>query len=508
MLKFSRQLSSLLSNTVRFSVRHLISLLLSLHCTSMLAGPWVDTDDLWLRQDIELLADAGIIKSPITTYPLMWSNIAKDIDHTNIEDVPTPYKESYWRVKKKIQQAFKNLARKELRFSASSSPVALRSFGSQPREEFELSAIGAGISQNWAWKTQLTYVTDPLDGDEIRPDGSYLSSVWGNWVLSAGWVDKWWGPSWNSAHLVSNNARPFPALMLQRNYASPFESDWLAWIGPWSLDTFFGQLDDDRFVDNPYILGASITFKPIQTLEIGLRRTAQWGGEGRPTSVSSLIDLVFGRDNCGSDGISCENNINEPGNQIAGIDIKWRLFEDSPFSLYTSIVGEDEAGYLPAKKVYQLGLTSNLSLGGTQWRYFIEYSDTSITDGQFDILYEHHIYRTGYRYNQLSIGSTYDNDSETIVLGIMTQLDHAHALSLSIQHLDLNQNAGQPDDRQNHTLSNNGYKGVVLNASWRFDLQNHGDITTQVKLFDEVQENEQFLDEHLVISLDWRYPLR
>ena len=48
------------------------------------AAPWVEPTDLALRNDIQLLADSGIITAPVTTYPLMWNAIKDDIMSANI----------------------------------------------------------------------------------------------------------------------------------------------------------------------------------------------------------------------------------------------------------------------------------------------------------------------------------------------------------------------------------------------------------------------------------------
>lgn len=43
------------------------------------AAPWVDVSDIYLRADIQALADAGVITVPVNTYPLMWSGIGSDL---------------------------------------------------------------------------------------------------------------------------------------------------------------------------------------------------------------------------------------------------------------------------------------------------------------------------------------------------------------------------------------------------------------------------------------------
>jgi len=399
-------------------MHHLINKLVCLVVFSMgtytvSAEPWIDVRDVWLRTDIESLSDIGIITVPITTYPLMWSSIVKDFDNTEIEDVPELYKPAFWRVKKLMRKAFWKHSSQIVRLSAASSTQVLRAFGDVSREKAEISARRYNMTDDWAWNIEVTYNLDPYDGDNVRLDGSYLATVLGNWNISVGAVERWWGPSWDSANLVSNNARPTPALMLQRNYSDYFDYDWLNWVGPWSLNAFIGKLDDERKIENANLIGMSVSFKPLDGLEIGLRRSAQWGGEGRPEDISSFFNLLIGRDNCGSDGISCTGDSNEPGNQLAGIDIRWRLPLETPANVYFSAIGEDEANYMPAKRIYQVGISSVIEMAEVPWKWYLEYSDTAVWNDRFNIAYEHHIYRTGYRYHGMSIGSTYDNDSSS-----------------------------------------------------------------------------------------------
>ena len=53
-----------------------IALLWSL---STAAGPTIPAGDVALRHDIQRLADAGVIKGPISTWPLAWGPIVTDI---------------------------------------------------------------------------------------------------------------------------------------------------------------------------------------------------------------------------------------------------------------------------------------------------------------------------------------------------------------------------------------------------------------------------------------------
>ena len=53
-------------------------LLLAITATAS-AEPWIDTSSLALRTEIQYLADRGLIKSPVSTWPLMWAAIEPDL---------------------------------------------------------------------------------------------------------------------------------------------------------------------------------------------------------------------------------------------------------------------------------------------------------------------------------------------------------------------------------------------------------------------------------------------
>src|SRR6056297_1674851 len=55
------------------------AVVMALVASPAVADPWARPGDLALRHDIQLLADAGIIKSPVTTWPIPWGTLAADL---------------------------------------------------------------------------------------------------------------------------------------------------------------------------------------------------------------------------------------------------------------------------------------------------------------------------------------------------------------------------------------------------------------------------------------------
>ena len=74
-------------------------------------------------------------------------------------------------------------------------------------------------------------------------------------------------------------------------------------------------------------------------------RVIQLGGKGRPEGLSTFVDAFLSQDNYGANTGNNDRS-KEPGNQLAGIDIRWRPF-DAQFAVYGQVVGEDEDKFLP-----------------------------------------------------------------------------------------------------------------------------------------------------------------
>ena len=138
------------------------------------------------------------------------------------------------------------------RLYASAGDVGvLRAFAPEPRSDGVVGVSGETGGERWSARLDLSLHGDAQDDQSVRPDGSYLAGQAGNWVVSAGWLDRWWGPGWDGSLIWSNNARPLPGIALDRVRSTPFETKWLSWIGPWRATFFLGALERERAdIDN------------------------------------------------------------------------------------------------------------------------------------------------------------------------------------------------------------------------------------------------------------------
>lgn len=414
------------------------------------AGPWLAPGDLTIRHDLELIDEAGLITIPISTWPLSWGDVSRALNEvTSNEDLDPALAAAINRLRERAAaETDWGWVKPKVRLSGAEKPRRIRTFEDTPRGSGEARGGIAYTGENFATQLQVGMVANAEDGQNFRLDGSFVAFVWRNQMVSLGLQDKWWGPGWAGSLALSSNARPIPGILIQRNFSDPFAAKWLRWIGPWTYSAFVGQLESDRAVPNAFLLGGRVVFRPLRHLEVGVTRTAQWGGDGRPQDLESLFDLFFGRDNRGEGGVTLAN---EPGNQLGGFDWRWTFLRGRrPATFYGQLIGEDEAGGLPSRYLGQLGLTTSGPIGerGASYRMRLEYSDTTCQFHEssriFDCAYTSGIYRSGYRYRGRSIGHSTDADSRQVALSGTVIDGRSRSLSAMARVADLNR-GGAPD---------------------------------------------------------------
>ncbi len=381
------------------------------------AEPWVAPGDTRLRHDLELLYDNGVLTGPSLSWPLSWPDIARDIDRAEAAKLPDSTVAALLRVRKRLHD--EQRLREPRMFAEAAlgaNPVVIRTFADTPREDGQASLVVHDLGERFAYRLEATFVSSPEDGQQWRPDGSYLAASLGNYMLSIGYMDRWWGPGWDGSLIVGTNARPVPAIAIERQESTPLDVAVLRWLGPWRFVTFMGQLEGDRDFPNALLFGMRIELRPIPSLQIAASRTAQWCGDGRPCTWDDFWNLFIGNDND-------QPLDRQPGNQLAGFDLRWTWPGGSvPLALYGQAIGEDEAGYLPSKYLGLFGAeTWGEALGGS-WRAHVEYADTACNFAgtpQYGCAYESSVYTDGYRYRGFSLGHPVDSDGESLGIGGM-----------------------------------------------------------------------------------------
>ncbi len=417
------------------------------------AGPWLAPGDLAVRHDIEILADAGILRGPVTTWPVSWPDVARDANAARLpDDASEALRQALMRIqsaaRRESKTGFEGL---DVRASGARDPDSLRTFADTPREEGELELAAAWMGNRLAANLQVTGVTDASDDQSARFDGSYVGLNVGNFMISAGWMERWWGPGWEGSLILGSAARPIPSVRVERNYTDAFETKWLRWIGPWRASLELGQMEGSGVpVPDVRFFAARVNFKPRPWLEFGLSRTAQWCGEGRPCGWGTFKDLLIGNDN--SDANLGTND--EPGNQMAGYDFRLRSpWRPLPLALYGQFIGEDEAGGLPAKFLGQLGAESWASTPWGALRGHFEYADTSCnftrSQPMLGCAYRNHLYPQGYTFRGHSIGHAMGGDGRMYSLGSLLVRPNGDSLSVLLRKVELNRDGAASNRLKN-----------------------------------------------------------
>jgi hypothetical protein len=408
---------------IRAQIRWVLILILGLQ-TVVFAAPQAQSGDVGLRHDIQVLADYGAISGPVTTWPISWDAVLADLEAVKANDVVLPNKvlPTFERV---LARAQRETRRGEFAFkaaiSAADSPTNIRSFADTPREEGEIRVGGAWFSDNLSIDLNASYADNPADEEDVRADGSQLGVDLGNWSIAASTYDRWWGPGWDGSLILSNNA---------------------------DLQVMFGQLEEERAIPDAQFFGMRLNFRPLKGLEFGISRSAQWCGEGRPCDFSTFWDLLLGKDNIGDDDIGEDN---EPGNQMAGFDVRWtNMWFGTPVSLYGQMIGEDEAGGFPSRYLAQFGIEgSGITQGQTSFRWFLEAAGTSCdvvkSEVRYNCGYRQSIYESGYTYYGRIIGHGLDNDALVYSAGLVIVSSEGNTWQFLGRTGELNRVGADPD---------------------------------------------------------------
>lgn len=233
---------------------------------------------------------------------------------------------------------------------------------------------------------------------DIVFDNSFYKYHKNNKIFTFGKISQWWGPSDEISLILSNQSDPLPLISIENNL--PFQ---ITNIGLINYRFFVSKLENDRHIPNAKLIGLRIELNRNNNIVVGLSRTAQFGGDGRPENLKTLTNIFLGRDNFGN------SNSDEPGNQLAALDLKYINKNDVEY--FFQIAGEDESGYLPSRTFYNVGFKSNLLKG----KFTFDYANTMSSSGIKNYTYNHFLYKDGYRYKNNPLGASIDADSEIAI---------------------------------------------------------------------------------------------
>lgn len=413
---------------------------------------WAEVGDGRFRSDLELLADSGVIDLPLNDWPIPIADIVNVMGKVDPDKLTVPaLRQAYQRIEDAIRPTSEDYLHLGSVGLAGGSPGLLRDYDTPAREYGDASAEVDDYGYRWAAELNFTYAVDPRDGQPARLDGSNITARFGNWLVSLNTLDKWWGPSYETSLILSNNARPMPALELDRATSAPLDVPILRWLGPWRFILYVATAEEHRpDVDNSLFFGNRISWRPLKFLEIGLERTTQFCGSGRNCGLTTWRNVLFGNDTTQYSGLA-----NKPGHAEAGYEARINSpWSAVPLALYSQIIGNDEINRLPARLMKQYGIEGWLNLeNGDTIKGFAEYSDSTCGAGrsgpgslgiapgvgpQFGCAYTNSVFFAGYTYRGLNIADAAGPDAILRTLGLRWDRSAGDEWQLKVQsgHFD------------------------------------------------------------------------
>ena len=445
------------------------------------AKPWISPNDPFLRADIQLLADIGIIKSPVTTWPLNWSGIKRDLFDARELKLTKYQNEVRQRVLRRCKYETRDGSRKKYGVSASANQAFFNGFGDEVRDGIQLKGNTDWLGKRFALNMQAATVIDPQDGDQLRFDGSYVAVVLDNWIISAGAEHRWWGAGWSDSLLIGSGARSLPAISIRRNHSSPSEHTFLNWFGVWHFDGFVARLESEREVENPLLLGMRFSFKPFSQLEVALSRLSMFGGGENPSDVSAFFSAVRADDDIDGE-IGAVYSLN-------GIDIRYS------FGSYLALYGQAAVtnGGQGSGDLGLIGVDFSLGCLKSGARGWLEVVDTDHRGNGINN-YLGVNYQSGFYYKKRPIGSLVFGSSATV--GALLPLDGAGIVRLSLKFAELigGDAYGQSQEDVDLGVLNIGYKTQMF----------RGELKAGMQLYSEDIQVNGYDAQGFSLSLGWQ----
>ncbi|RUO30346.1 capsule assembly Wzi family protein [Aliidiomarina soli] len=377
------------------------------------AGPWIDADDVYLRASIQQLADAGFLRGHVTTYPLMWSGIARDMSEIDVSWLTADQTLAYYRIRSALQFAQQPRVN-GIKLSANSDEYRQQSFADTYRENGALQFSRTFVNAHSAARLRTSFRAGSSDGKDYAFEGSYLATTLGNWAISIDQMPIWWGPGQDSALALSTNAQPIQALRMNRLQDDPFQLPVLNWAGHWHATAFIGRTQSAGPLGDNEIAGARLTTRPFSALQLGMSYTQQWGGSGGNFA--------------GSSGADSDVDYGQQRNQLVAADARIAL----PYAV--ALYGEVARRAGDSKQVSDaamlFGVDHYLTFSDNLHQLFLEYADVPA------YFYDDEVDPQGYRRWQASMGAGQDQDVSSISLGYRFQQADGTSWRITLRQQD------------------------------------------------------------------------
>jgi hypothetical protein len=240
---------------------------------------------------------------------------------------------------------------------------------------------------------------------------AYISLNLDNWQIVAGRQTLSWGPGSGGSMILSDNSPPIDMVRMVNSEPERLPG-FLKYLGPMTIDDFFGRLSGGYFIPHPFLYGNKISFKPLDSLEIGYSRTVTIGGKGgNPLTPANFFDSFFGRQSTSTLGASV------PGDNHANLDWTFTIPKLHNYLVFYGDWYTDDdiiALQTPRKSAFRPGLYFTHLPGLPKFDLHVEATSTAAATfaDKFEgtntgnLNYWNFIYRDGYTNDGLLLGNT------------------------------------------------------------------------------------------------------
>ena len=442
------------------------------------ADVWLTSANKVAVNDLQFLSARSIVTTPVTTFPIPWASIIPQLKEATA--LTTPEQKAVDRLMLEYQRS------QQLKVTArvGSEKYSLPLASNRQSDQHALNVSGS---------FEYGQLKGKLDADLVngKLDGSYLAYEYSDWLFYASKQEQFWGPSNDASLIYSNYAEAVPSVGVQRVATSASSLPLLNLLGSWSFKAQMGQLESNRAVPNTKLWSARLAIKPFNSLEIGFNHVAQWGGDGFGNGISDFLDVITSKEYCPNGQSDCDDSLKSKfGNQLAGIDFNLQLnIMRTNVNLYGQTIGEDgsNGGLLPADKVTMFGLSTFLYTEYGLAKIYFESIDSNLSCGKDkavkNCFYEHTTYDSGYRYKSIPIGSPYDNDTRSYVLGL-TLTDGAQFTEVKIKQLYLNEDSSQintGNDYSGHYLVDDATELTIIEYTHQYQWSENQKVSFEIQ---------------------------
>ena len=380
--------------------------------------PW--TPSLAGRHAIEILVDDGGLPLTVSQWPLPRAAVQQALD-----SLPADLSPELAAARATVQAELRAQQSARVGVTVRQRRDAISGFGDDatPGSSLQLRsgeldgphlAMQVGGRLDAQDETGGSQATPRLDDSAVAVDALGLQAqVWAH--------RSWWGPGWQSALPLSNNAPALDGIGLQRAAAVPSESPWLSWLGPWNLDFFLARTEGDGMQRGSRALlsGIRLTARPLPLVEVGLTRMLQFGGRGHEDqeSAGSFLKGLLGRHQ--NVQTAADEHL-DSGNGVAGYDLRVRCPAGLRCAGYGQMEGEDDKKHLPYRFMNLLGFEAWGNDGVT--RMYLEVAEVSCRlsikgSAEHQCAYRNHSYPGGYTSGDRWLGASAGSDARLLTVG-------------------------------------------------------------------------------------------